>query len=60
MSSFGKWSLQGVPKNGWTCIGFEDLDKPAPNVKCAKARTSGMFTINSLMIFLTSGRVGPK
>ena len=25
MSLFGKWSQQGVPKKGWTCIGFEDL-----------------------------------
>ncbi|WP_040441047.1 hypothetical protein, partial [Roseibium aggregatum] len=25
MSSFGKCSQQGVPKKGWTCIGFEDL-----------------------------------
>lgn len=29
MSSFGKWSHHGVPKKGWTCIGFEDLGEPA-------------------------------
>lgn len=29
MSSFGKWSQQGVPQKGWTCIGFEDLGEPA-------------------------------
>ena len=29
MSSFGKWSQQGVPKKGWTCIGFEDLGEPS-------------------------------
>ena len=28
MSLFGKWSQQGVPKKGWTCIGFEDLGGP--------------------------------
>ena len=27
MSLFGKWSQQGVPKKGWTCIGFEELGK---------------------------------
>lgn len=29
MPSFGKWSQQGVPKKGWTCIGFEDLGEPS-------------------------------
>ncbi len=29
MSSFGKWSQQGVPKKGWACIGFEDLGEPS-------------------------------
>ena len=39
MSSFGKWSQQGVPQKGWTCIGFEDLGEPA--AECANVRKSG-------------------
>lgn len=24
----GKWSADGVPKKGWTCIGIDDLEEP--------------------------------
>ena len=25
----GKWSQTGVPKKGWSCVGFDDLEEPS-------------------------------
>ncbi len=28
-AGWGKWGQAGVPKRGWRCVGFKDLDEPS-------------------------------
>lgn len=42
----GKWSQQGVPHKGWSCIGVEDLERP--DATCEMCETQAIRYVHSM------------